>query len=454
MTPNAPNQAHRVRTTFVLGAAGATVIAALLLTGRTAVRTAEPVAASDDGIALTAKFTSTKLLSTQVEQFIAVSITTPGATSQVRPPLSVAVVIDRSGSMSGEPMENAKAAAARLVGELGPDDAFTVVTYSSGDEVVYPMNRATAEHKAAARSAINRIYDDGGTCISCGLTRGAGELARSPISGGLQRIVLISDGQANEGIYDRSELAQLAANTAARGVSITALGVGLDFDEVTMQRIAEVGRGRYYFVEDTAQLAQMFSRELGGLADTVAADVRLLVDGGPGVKIVSAIGYPMEQQGDWTIVSIPDLRAGETRKVVLRVTSTSDSLAVGNVQLGWRRVSDGSSRRATAVAEAEIVDNQAEVIANIDRGAMQAVEEALSSEALDRATTVYESQGYDAAKRVLQERVDQMNQNAYVPAAARARIEAATTEAADSFRAEPAAKAKKVSRVKAYELAQ
>lgn len=430
------------------------MIAALLLGQTRGAQIAQPVSTADDGFTLTAHFTSDKILSSQTEQLVAVAITTPAGAPQARPPLSVAVVIDRSGSMSGAPMEHAKSAAARLIGELSPDDAFTVITYSSGDEVVAPMTRATPEAKASARAAIARIYDDGGTCISCGLTRGAAELARSPVTGGLQRIVLISDGQANEGIWDRTELAQLAASTAARGVSITALGVGLDFDEVTMQRIAEVGRGHYYFVEDTAQLAQMFSRELGGLTETIAADVRLLVDGGPGVRIVSAIGYPMEQQGDWSIISIPDLRAGETRKVVLRVTSTSAALAQAQVHLAWRRVSDGASRRSTTEARAEVTDSPSEVAATVHRGAMQAVEEALAAEALDRATTVYETQGYDAAKQVLQERLDQMNQNGFVASEAKARIEAATTEAADSFRAAPAAKAKKVSRVKAYELAQ
>lgn len=450
MTPAAT--AHRVRTSLVIGAAGATLIAALLLTGR-APSVVEPVATNDDGVELTARFTSTKLLASQTDQYVAVSIHTPAGHVARRPPLSLAVVIDRSGSMSGPPMEHAKAAAARLIGQLDANDAFTVITYSSGDEVVYPMNRASDANKATARAAISRIYDDGGTCISCGLTRGAAELARTPVDGGLQRIVLISDGQANEGLWDRGELAQLAANTAAHGVSISALGVGLDFDEVTMQRIAEVGRGNYYFVEDTAQLAAMFQRELGGLTETVASDVRLLVDGGPGVRIEGVLGYPMERQGDWVIVPIADLRAGETRKVVLRVSTTTTSLAISHVQLGWRRVSDGSVRRATTIAQAEMVESSSEVAASVDRAAMQSVEEALSGQALERATTVYETQGYDAAKRVLDERVEQMKQNVYLPQAARDRIESATGAASDSFRAEPATKAKKVGRVQAYELA-
>jgi Ca-activated chloride channel family protein len=154
----------------------------------------------------------------------------PAIKSTVRPPLSLAIVIDRSGSMEGEPLANAKAAAAKLVEQLDEADAFTVVTYSSGDETVVPMTRATDSNKALARDAIARIWDDGNTCISCGIGRGANELGTTPIRGGLRRMVLISDGQANTGLYDRDELAQLATETAARGISISTVGVGLDFD--------------------------------------------------------------------------------------------------------------------------------------------------------------------------------------------------------------------------------
>src|SRR5436190_1899176 len=90
-------------------------------------------------------------------------------------------------------------------------------------------------------SPVPRLHGvDGGTFISCGIDRGHTELRDSPIAGGLRRMVLNSDGQANEGVWDRDELAQLASDTAARGVSISSVGVGLDFDEVTMIRLAEV----------------------------------------------------------------------------------------------------------------------------------------------------------------------------------------------------------------------
>src|SRR5436190_7949659 len=185
--------ASSARTVLVLGAAAATVIPSLLLHPWSQARA--PIAStSDDGTLLTARLTTSRILRGAHDQDLAVTITAPASRTQARPPLALAIVIDRSGSMSGEPMQNAKAAAARLVSRLDAHDAFSIVTYSSGDETVMPMTLATRAGKARALSAIESIYDDGGTCISCGLTRGANELARSPLTGGVQRIVLISDG--------------------------------------------------------------------------------------------------------------------------------------------------------------------------------------------------------------------------------------------------------------------
>ncbi len=449
--------AHRVRTSLVIGAASATIVAALLLTRQPIVDAPPDVASSaDDGMKLTAQLTTTRILAGAHDHHLAVSITAPRGNHRARPPLSVAVVIDRSGSMSGEPMQNAKEAASRLIGQLDAGDAFTVITYSTGDEVVMPMSRATDGNKSAARAAISRIYDDGGTCISCGLIRGANELAQTPLSEGVRRIVLISDGQANAGIYDRGELAQLAANTAATGVSISAVGVGLDFDEVTMQRIAEVGRGNYHFVEDTANLSALFQRELGQLADTVATDARLVIEQPVGVRIEEAYGYPMSREGTAIVIPIADLRAGETRKVVLRVTIAQSELGafdVSTVRLGWRRVTDGRQRSAVTGVRAEVVDDARAVADSTVPAASQATEEALSARALEEATVIYETQGYEAAKQVLDLRVQAARKNAHVGVGSMQRIEAASGAAADSFREAAPSKAKKVGRAAAYDLA-
>jgi Ca-activated chloride channel homolog len=447
--------AQHVRTSLVLAAAGAAVIAAWLLAPRTAGVLAPHLAQATDAH-LAARLTSSHLLAGERDQHVAVTIRAPRGAAAVRPPLSLAVVIDRSGSMTGQPIADAKAAAIRLVEQLTERDAFSIVTYSSTDETVVAMTRATAEAKAGARDAIAGIWDDGNTCISCGLARGAAELARTPIAGGLRRIVLISDGQANTGVRDPNGLAQLATDTAARGISISTVGVGLDFDEVTMTRLADVGRGRYYFVEDTAELARQFATELAGLAETVASDTRLVIDPGQGVHVTEVYGYPFAREGHRVIVPIADLRAGELRKVVIRTAvtrTTPGHIEIASFALHYRRIADGAVLSGHAALAATLTTDAGAVAAGSDRAAINAVEQARTASVLEEATRTYEHQGQAAAERVLRRHLSDVRANKYVDAPALEAIEAASGDAIVNFAKEPPQKAKKAARADAYKLA-
>ncbi|HEY0194515.1 MAG TPA: VWA domain-containing protein [Kofleriaceae bacterium] len=459
--------AQRIRTSLLIGAATGTLVAALAMSpSRTAANVSvSPVAhavedAADDGMVVKARFLTSRLLPEAQIQNLAVTITAPGAASMVRPPLSLAIVIDRSGSMHGAPIENARSAALAALRQLAPSDAFSIISYSTGSEVVLPIQAATDANKTAARAAIESIYDDGGTCISCGLESGAAEVGRTPVRSGLRRILLISDGQANEGLYSRDELAQLAANKAERGVSISTVGVGLDFDETTMRRLAEVGRGNYYFIEDTVGLSAMFNRELGSLGQTVATDVRLVVTAAqPYVQIEDAYGYPMTQQGHSVVVPIADLRAGETRKVVLRVAigapgAPGANAAIAKVDLGWHRVPDGEQRAAHTAAIVDLgAATAAELAATADRATAAIIEQALESRALEQAATAYEKDGLAGARRVLDDRKAAVRAQAQLIGEDEVQeLDAVSSDTLDGFTRAPA-KAKKAASVRAYDLA-
>ncbi len=445
--------AARARTSLAIGAASATVIAALLLAPLAPPALRTSCAPLPAGGILTARLASAQVL--PGEQHVAVTIQMPRVEQTARPPLSLAIVIDRSGSMTGEPLMHAKAAAARLVDELDANDAFTVITYSSSDEIVMPMVRATADNKATARGRIMQIWDDGNTCISCGLTRGAEQLGETPVRGGVRRMVLISDGQANTGLYDRGELAQLASDTAARGISISTVGVGLDFDEVTMMKLADVGHGNFYFVEDTQNLASMFARELSGLGTTVAADARLVIDPAPGVFIEDAYGYELLRQGSRVVVSLPDLRADKPLKVVLRTTLPSQLGArdVAKLALHWRDVKTGGAQQAAVDVRTTVTTDERAVTSSIDATAMTAIEEARTARALEDATKIYERDGYEAAQRALERHRSSVRANKNITAPAAQAIETKTNDAIVNFGKAPAKKAMKATRADAYELA-
>jgi Ca-activated chloride channel homolog len=434
------------------------LIAAWLLTP-TAPEPVSPDVVSSNIV--TAKFASRTLHVDQREQDIAVTITMPKGTRHARAPLSLAIVIDRSGSMSGEALANAKAAAAKLVEALSSSDAFTVVTYSTDVETVFQMSRASDSNKLAAQRAIENIDSDGNTCISCGIERGAAELSRSPLAGeGLTRMVLISDGQANSGLYDRDELAQLATETAATGVSISTVGVGLDFDELTMTRLADVGHGHYYFVEDTANLAQMFRAELDGMTETVAADVRLVMTS-TNADLIEAYGYPITARTSESIsIPVADLRAGETRKVVIRTHLKIDasyarsgaSYEIAQFRLEWRGVADGRTHDAKTNLVASFSDDANQVAATIDRAAVTAIESARTARVLEHAANVYETQGAAAAQQVIEQRRAEMADNKNIDAPAMQAMDKATTTATGNFAKAPKGKAMKATRADAYEL--
>jgi Ca-activated chloride channel family protein len=403
---------------------------------------------------ISAKLSSRKILAGDREQDIAVTITMPRSLDEKtdRPPLSLAIVIDRSGSMEGAPLANAKAAAQKLVDSLDDNDAFSIVSYSSEVQTVVPMTRATSSAKASARAAVDAIYDEGNTCISCGITQASAELARSSTNG-VRRIVLISDGQANAGLVDRNELADLATETAARGVSISTVGVGLDFDELTMARLADVGHGHYYFVEDTAQLDAMFASELASMTATIATDVRLDVSG---AYITDVYGYSYTRGREDVVIPLADMRAGETRKVVLHVVLPENaprSFEVAKFHLDWRDVSTDQSRDATTNTIATLTNDARDVAATIDRGAVSAIETARTARVLENAARTYETQGAAAAQGVIERHLRDVKGNKNVDAPALEMIERASNGAAGNFATAPPAKAMKATRADAYELA-
>ncbi len=434
------------KTAAVVTLAGAVALGAFLLhRGRTAASAAEPptAVASTGGVTMRAMLQSGMVLRGTHETYLALTLDAPGDAATSRPPLDLAIVIDRSGSMSGEKLAQAKQAANQLLAELGARDQVAIVAYGSDVNTVFPSQAATDEAKRAAQSAIERIYDDGGTNLSGGLVAGTTEIvgARNPEA--VARIVLISDGIANEGLFARDDLQRLAADTAARGVSITTVGIGLDFDERTMTSIANSGRGNYYFVESAAALPQMFETEMARLGATVATDVSVAISTAPGVEVLEALGYPMYQQGSVYQVPVADLYAGEHRKLVVRLRVSAEraggTLELGTFDARFHPVGADEATHTSVTVRAAVTDSRDEWQAHIDRNATRHIERALTAKAIDEATALYENGHAAAATKTLEDRAADASQMAQTIGydGLEAEIQAATDKADDNFKAAP-----------------
>ncbi len=404
--PAAPLRRQRLRTAVALVTAAGAIAAAALLSPRAPRRAVPLVAAPSTGSTLlSASLVSSHILTGTHDTFLAISLTAPNTATVRRSPASVSIVFDRSGSMEGEPLAQAKAAAISLIDHLGPDDEISLVSYSTHATVDLPLIVADDRGRARAKAAIAALIANGATNISEGLSLGADELARAHTP--LHRVVLISDGTANEGIYQRSGLIELAARRAAKGVSITTVGVGLEFNEETMAGIAVAGRGSYHFVEDTAKLSEMFVAELDSLGQTAVTDGTIRITPAPGVQIVDVLGYSFERtEAGVVIVPIADLRQNQRTKVVIRVVATVGkvaTVALADVQWSFREIT-GAARTLTATATATVTEDVRAVEAGRDRDAARSIEQARTAMAIDEAAAAYADGESDKANHILEAR--------------------------------------------------
>jgi Ca-activated chloride channel family protein len=177
-----------------------------------------------------------------------------------------------------------------------------------------------------------------------------------------------------------------------------------------MTAMAVAGRGNYYFVEHTSDLADIFGRELASLGDTVATDARLELTPAPGVTIEDAYGYRVDRDGGVVRVPIADLRTGESRKVVVDVRV--DALAPGamnliDAKLVWRPVGEHQERSIDQQVAVTISDDAAAVAASRDATAERGVQEVELAKAVDQATDAYQHGDADKAKQILQAKTEQ-----------------------------------------------
>ncbi|MHC4759386.1 MAG: vWA domain-containing protein, partial [Planctomycetota bacterium] len=185
-----------------------------------------------------------------------------------RPAVNMAVVIDKSGSMSGEKIEKAKEAAIMAICRLGPRDIISVVTYDTEVCVLVPATKAVDKESIFCK--IRRVTAGGSTALYEGVEKGAREVRKFLSGNHVNRIVLLSDGLANVGPDRPKDLGRLGRHLIEKGISVTTVGLGLGYNEDLMTQLAYVSDGNHYFVENARDLERIFNREFENALSVVA----------------------------------------------------------------------------------------------------------------------------------------------------------------------------------------
>jgi len=263
-----------------------------------------------------------------------------GASESPHRPTDLVVVLDRSGSMNGGKIVDARAAVKQLIAQLGPEDRFSLVTFSNAAAVTFPLAHATPQARAAWNEAVDAIHAGGGTYMGSGLTLGFSTLEASHEPGRSPRMILISDGLAAE---SHDLLRSHAARTANAEIPLSAVGVGADFDEKLMSTLADVGTGNYYYLRDANALASVFEAEFATARETVASAVRVTIEPEADVSVVDAAGYPLSFDGRAASFQPGTLFAGQERRIWVTFRVPTDALGeheLGGVRVQFRRDGD------------------------------------------------------------------------------------------------------------------
>lgn len=197
-----------------------------------------------------------------------------------RPPLTLAVVVDVSGSMvGGDKIDYVKAGLERLVSELNDDDRIALITYETMVTVVQPMIEVRG-HRNDLLGLVRGLAASGSTNLHDGLERGYDEILAHYDSGRQNRLILLSDGNPTVGITDTERILDMSAGYNSDGVGLTTVGLGTDFNLQLMQGLAEQADGNFYFLESGTAVDEVFTEELAYFTLPVAFDVTLEVRSG------------------------------------------------------------------------------------------------------------------------------------------------------------------------------
>ena len=282
----------------------------------------EPV---DQPVGLDLRLGNTQLPSSGGEIWLQIGLQAMKKEASERTPLNLALVLDASGSMdSPDKMPYLKQSLMVFLESLHPDDIVAIVAYSTDAWLIRPAQEVGSGDWI--RRTVEKLGPGGVTNLHAGLMLGLTQVDQNFDIRRNNRVILLTDGIANEGVTDPDRIAADALAYNDRGIYLSTIGLGYDLNDDLLSTLARQGKGAYHFVDSAQEMNKIFSQEVEGLVEKVAADVRVSIRPIGGAELVSVIGFEGQIPADGAQVLLQDMGAGDSQVVMVRLDGQPGSM--------------------------------------------------------------------------------------------------------------------------------
>ncbi|MCA9126651.1 MAG: VWA domain-containing protein [Planctomycetales bacterium] len=330
-----------------------------------------------------------------------------------RLPVNVAIVIDKSGSMQGEKIEQARKAAIQAIDRLRDSDIVSVVTYDSSVNVLVPATKAS--DRETIRKQIASIAAGGNTALFAGVSKAAGEIRKFLDDKHVNRVILLSDGLANVGPASPAELEQLGESLIKEGISVSTMGLGLGYNEDLMTRLALASSGNHVFIEDAENLVQVFQNEFDDVLSVVAQKLNINAKLAEGIRPVKVLNYPANITGQFVSLDLGQLYSRQERYFVLEVEiapgENGSNRPVASVELEYMNMYTESQDKLTSTVQVKFTDSPELAERDVDKQVAASCVIQIANERNTRATALRDAGKIEEARGLLMDNAAFLNSN-------------------------------------------
>lgn len=331
-----------------------------------------------------------------------------------RAPVNLAIVMDKSGSMQGDKIKQARSAAIDALRLLNPDDIVSIVTYDSTVRVLVPATKVSDREQI--ETAIQGIQADGNTALFAGVSKGAAEVRKFLDKERVNRVILLSDGLANVGPSSPGELAALGESLLKENISVSTLGLGLGYNEDLMTQLAGKSGGNHHFIEQASELAGIFRSEFDDVLSVIAQEIDLRITIPEGIRPVRVLGNAADINGQQIVTRMAQIYSEQNKHVVVEIEIPANEKGVkrdvATVDVSYTNMRTSRTDKVSGTTSITFSDSAEEVEASLNRAALADVVALVSSEQ-NKLATIYLDQGNLAqCRQTLKDNVDFLTINA------------------------------------------